>query len=146
LTELASRTACRFQYIGGGNNNNEFETETFEWNGVTTTVSYWGVPFTSGWRDSDDAVTETVPFDSAGRPSPTGTRAAFGNSSTWESGIAIVQPMFLVDVGDAEEPANNGTDENAARALTPNSWGAIGAIMAAWGISMVAGVGLLASW
>lgn len=161
LVELAGSTACRVRYAPTGNDGRLDEpiaTETWSYDGTTTTQSVRGMPFTSGWRDSDEAHTETVPFDSEGYPEPTGTQGGYGNRSFLQA-VAVAQPLFLINDGSEESaapsgteseasatPSESGTEQSAARALAPSGWGMIGGIMAAWGISMLAGVGLLAAW
>lgn len=163
LSELAGSTACAVQYQPTDNGGiNSAYTETWEYDGTTTTMTARGLPrFTSGWRDTDEAITESIPFNSDGLPAPTGTRAG-PVEDFYETAVAVAQPIFLINdgSGSSEEsaapsgteseasatPSESGTGESAARALAPSGWGMVGGIMAAWGVSMLAGVGLLAAW
>lgn len=77
----------------------------------------------------------------------TGNMAAF-------TGLALRQPIWLVHGGDGSEGGDDASEggesevpDSAARALAPTAaWSAIGGVLAAWGVGMVAGVGLLAAW
>ncbi|KAH6695479.1 hypothetical protein F5X68DRAFT_272813 [Plectosphaerella plurivora] len=165
LVDLAGSTACRVRYLPTGDNNDwrnsPVATETWSYDGTTTTEAIRAGPFTSGWRDSDEAHTESVPFNSEGYPEATGTQGGYG-SDYFVQAVAVAQPLFLINdgSGSSEEsaapseteseasatPSESGTEESAARALAPSGWGMVGGIMAAWGVSMLAGVGLLAAW
>ncbi|KAF3353827.1 hypothetical protein VdG1_04556 [Verticillium dahliae VDG1] len=140
LSELAGRTACQYRYNGTGlGDGNELRTETFDFAGVTTTATLGKFPFTTGWRDTSDAVTYVIPFDSSGLPEETASGlAAFGKEPCGRNGNGN---------NNEEATTNNpgstvGGEESAARPLMPNRWAAIGTILGAWGISVIAGVAL----
>ncbi|EEY16398.1 predicted protein [Verticillium alfalfae VaMs.102] len=163
LEPTQTAVACCPRYIGPGpGEGNELRTETFEFAGKTTTATQRKFPFTTGWRDTSDAVTYIIPFDSSGLPEETASGLAAFGEEPWESGVAVVQAIYLVNSGDGYDEKNgNGNDNeeattnspvstgggqhSAAHALMPNRWAAIGTILGAWGVSVIVGVALLAT-
>lgn len=175
MTELASKTGCRFRFIPDPEDTtdwiNMIATRTIEYYGETTTLTQREPTFPPGWRDSDMASTISISFDGDGLPLPTHSTETHRpiDPSATHSGLRVAAPIYLVHGGNGNNNSSggggngtgngngDGTEEDgeedtgdapqsAARGLAPNGWVAAGAIMAAWGISMAAGVGLLASW
>lgn len=168
VSDLAGETACQTTYTGTATRSFD-PTQgpptptvyTFTYFGTTTTGEAFNVTALneeSGQTDtaSENWLTVTGTFDATGIPQATETESGFGSDDwAWigppenRTGVAQRSPIFLIQPGgQGEEGEGEGAEDKPASAgrVAPAAWTTIGAVMAAWGVGMVAGVGLLAAW
>ncbi|KAH6677013.1 hypothetical protein F5X68DRAFT_264197 [Plectosphaerella plurivora] len=162
VSELASETVCSRNYTGtvtptGTGGMPTPTVYTFTYFGTTTTGEAYNVTALNedaGPHDtsSENYQTITATFDASGvvQAMETGDDYDFVG---WvgpienRTGVAVVEPIFLIQPGGQAEEGEGGEDKPAsAGRVAPAAWTTIGAVMAAWGVGMVAGVGLLAAW
>ncbi|KAH6695390.1 hypothetical protein F5X68DRAFT_198363 [Plectosphaerella plurivora] len=156
-TELANKTGCWYLYTGDSAlPEPSYYNYTWAYHGTTTVVEEFSMSFPIDWIESDDFSTSTVTLDASGNL-PTES-ANYGDypptNAPSYTGIAVREPVWLVHGGDGSEGSGDEGGEDsesespsAARGLAPSpAWGAIFGVLAAWGVGMVAGVGLLVVW
>ncbi|KAH7366993.1 hypothetical protein B0T11DRAFT_49597 [Plectosphaerella cucumerina] len=154
LTQLANKTACHYVYAGEASEpptlDQDVYTYTFEFFGTTTTAEAYAATIPADWNLSDNFNTSTQTIGPSGVP--TGFLYGFNVSAADVTGVAQRQPIWLVHSGeeseDGEEAGGDSSETpSAGRAVAPNTaWTAVIGVMAAWGVGMAAGVGLLAAW
>jgi hypothetical protein len=155
LTQLANKTACNYVYAGDALQTpvvgeDDVYTYTFDYYGTTTTATAYSAIIPPEWTNSNNLNTSTQTVGPSGIP--TGFIYDLNVSSADVTGVAQRQPVWLVYSGeeseDGEEAGGDASETpSAGRAIAPNTaWTAIIGVMAAWGVGMAAGVGLLAAW
>ncbi|KAK0388858.1 hypothetical protein NLU13_5101 [Sarocladium strictum] len=158
VTSLADKTGCIRSATGGEAISQERTTYTYEFWGDTTTATQNNIELPT---ETEFYSTVTITFDGSGFPDVTdgllGPRPT-GDDATELQGVAIVTPLFLVQDGrdndggddeDREDEENqdednddgSSDDNNVAGRLSP-----VAGVLAAWGLSVAAGFGVLVAW
>ncbi|KAH8172174.1 hypothetical protein LIA77_08942 [Sarocladium implicatum] len=166
LSRLASKTACVAHVTGTASIGFDEFRRTFEFWGETRTVNTFAIMAPT---ETEQYALDTVTLDESGWPQETGEMfRVVPNSEDGDSyeALAVVAPLYLVktqeddggsgesrendnkdgDGDDGQEESGNGgdDDDSAAGRLSPGaSWGSIAGVLATWGFSVAAGVGLL---
>lgn len=169
---LAEKTGCFRSVEGTAGASQERYEYTYDFWGDTTTVSRYSFVFPT---DPDATKTVTFTFDSSGWPLETEElmmARPTGDDSLKHRGLAAVNPLYLVhsgednrddeggaddedeDEGDVDGDQNEDNndddeddDDSAAGRLSPGAnWVSITGVLATWGFSAAAGLGLLIAW
>ncbi|KAH8172173.1 hypothetical protein LIA77_08941 [Sarocladium implicatum] len=157
VTELASKKGCYLHADVFGVGSDVFEY-TYEFWGKTTSVM---ATVTSSLSISVETPistsTSTVTLDESGRPRKTDEEYLAGETGILGpdaelTGLAVVQPIYMIyenrdDYGRDNEDNERDDDDNSSGRLSPGaSWESIGGVVAVWGVSIAAGLGLLLAW